>query len=102
MSAIKSILTLEEVSAALNGSVQKGAYEREVKEFFESGEMARDFTELFPEKEEGNLFNNVSKYAKLQQIPFQVVKHENGDGDKKHILLINLDAYRLAQQTDEN
>ena len=101
MNAIKSILSLEEVSAALNGSTQKGAYEREVKEFVKSGEMACDFTELFPEKEEGNLFNNVSKYAKLQEVPLQVVKHENGDGDKKHILLINLDAYRLAQQSDE-
>lgn len=100
MSAIKRILNRKEAQAIHDESRTKGEYEEIVVAFFESGNLALDATEVFPKKEEANLKNNIKKYAKAQKIPWQVVSMANGDGTD-HVLLINLDAYRLAQQTNE-
>jgi len=96
---------MEEITDALSSSRTKGDYEVKVKEFFESGELAQDFSELFPNKESGNLRNNIKKYAKecSNGVEYQVVMHKNGyENDEPHVLLVNLEAYRLAQQSDEN
>ena len=99
-SAIKRVLNREEATEILAESRTKGEYEEAITTFFNSGELYCDFTAIFPKKEEANLKNNLKKYAKMQKIPWQVVTMQNGDGTD-HVILVNLDAHRLAMQANE-
>lgn len=98
---VHHIMTLEEVEAARAATRTRGEYEEACKRFFESGELAEDFSLLFPGKEESTLRNSITQNAKkIENHPkFQILMVPNGE--KKHVVLLNLDVYH-AQKALEN
>lgn len=98
---ILKVLSLEEVEEAVTSGRTRGSYLVDCEKFFASGEMAADFTEKYPKVESGSLRNSVSQNAKkIENHPeFKIVLVPNGD--KKHVVLINMDAYHLHQQENE-
>lgn len=101
MSAIEHILSLEEVEQAIAESRTRGGYLMDVKDFFKSGELAIDFSEKYPAKESGSLRNSIDQNCKkVEERPqYQIVMVPNGE--KKHVVLINMDVYHLQKQENE-
>jgi len=98
-------LTLEEIQQALSDSRTRGGYLADVKEFFSSGELVFDFTEKYPGKDSNSLRNSVKQNCdKIASEPngnapkHQIVMVPNGD--KKHVVLINMDVYQLRKQQE--
>lgn len=101
---ILNTLSLEEVNAAIAESRTRGEYFQHVKTFFESGELAVDFSEKYPNVDSGSLRNSVNQNCqKLRQelngtMPeYKIVLVPNGD--TKRVVLINMDSYHLQQGT---
>lgn len=97
-------LSLDAINELLSEARTRGAYEKDVRTFFESGDLAFDFTDKYPTKESGSLRNSVTQNVKKLiadksfEVPsYQVVMAKNGDENKPHVILINMDAYTEQQ-----
>lgn len=94
------VLTLDEIEQAKAETRTRGEYLTEVRNFFESGELAWDFSEKFPGKESATLRNSVNQNAKkIENRPqYQILMVQNGD--KKRVVLLNMDVYHAQKQLD--
>lgn len=91
-------LTLEEIEQARADTRTRGEYLSEVRNFFKSGELAWDFSEKFPGKEAATLRNSLDQNAKkIENRPqYQILMVPNGD--KKRVVLLNMDVYHAQKQ----
>lgn len=98
---VLKVLSLEEVEEAVTSGRTRGSYLADCEKFFASGELAADFSEKYPKVESGSLRNSVNQNAKkVENHPeFRIVLVPNGD--KKHVVLINMTAYNLSKQQNE-
>lgn len=99
-------LSLEAIQLLLSESRTRGGYLSDIRSFFDSGALAVDFTEKYPTKESGSLRNSVDQNVKKLKAEgnapeYKVVLVPNGDGDKKHVVLINMEQYQLQSQENE-
>ncbi|SRR6266496_6376536 len=94
-------LTLEQVNELLADTRTRGGYLADVKEFFASGALAMDFSEKYPNKESGSLRTSIDQNVKkIEEHPaYKLILVPNGD--KKRVLLLNMDVYHLQSQENE-
>lgn len=93
------VLSFEEIQESLAEARFRGLYLEKVTNFFESGELAKDFTEEFPKKEASSLRNSIDQNCKkVENHPeYKVMVVKNGD-EADHVILVNMDVYHLAEQ----
>jgi hypothetical protein len=100
-------LDREEVNEVVTESRTRGEYLRDVITFFQSGELAADFSEKYPKVDPASLRNSVDQNVKKVPVgerpEYKIVLHQNGaeDGSAKHVVLVNMDVYNLQAQTNE-
>lgn len=104
-----TVLDRTAVEAMLADTRTRGQYEKDIRSFFSSGDLAVDFTEKYPAKEAASLRNSITQNAKKVQAE-NTVKGEatptwnvvlTGPEGNKRVVLINMDTYHLLRQQDE-
>lgn len=93
-------IDLEFIQELLAEDRTRGKYMREAKEFFESGELYVDLSAKYPKKEATSLKTSFDQnIKKIEGHPeYKLLFQKNGDGETKHLLLVNMDVYHLAEQ----
>jgi len=97
-------LSLDMIEELLAGNRTRGGYLPPIQDFFKSGKLTLNMTELFPGKEVGNLRNVTNQNAeKCDNHPaYKVVVQGKKGEDKQTVILINLDALAAAKAAQEN
>lgn len=102
-------LDLDAINSLLADTRTRGAYERDIRAFFESGDLAVDFSQKYPAKDSGSLRNSITGNCKKIQAENTVKGNATptwnvvltGSDEDKRVILINMDTYHLLNQQDE-
>jgi hypothetical protein len=98
-------LTLSDINELMETRRTRGEYRPALLKHAASGDLAADFSILFPGKKAASLRNSINQNIdKLPEGTAKLTTLLAGDEDNQHVLVINLDTYAAQQaaQSDED